>query len=69
MLESEEVVLLEQIYLIDDSKRRVSQVIDDAAKEMGSAIKFGGFSLFKLGEGIEREVKDFAAEVAEQLGK
>jgi elongation factor Ts len=65
----EEVVLLEQIYLIDDSKRRVSQVIDDAAKEMGSAIKFGGFALFKLGEGIEREVKDFAAEVAEQLGK
>lgn len=65
----EEVVLLEQIYLIDDSKRRVFQVIDDAAKEIGSAIKFGGFTLFKLGEGIEREVKDFAAEVAEQLGK
>lgn len=65
----EEAVLLEQIYLIDDSKRRVSQVIDDAAKEMDSAIKFGGFALFKLGEGIEREIKDFAAEVAEQLGK
>lgn len=65
----EEVVLLEQVYLIDDSKRRVSQVIDDAAKEIDSAIKFGGFSLFKLGEGIEREIKDFAAEVAEQLGK
>lgn len=65
----EEVVLSEQIYLIDDTKRRVSQVINDVAQHIGASIKLTGFALFKLGEGIEREVKDFALEVAQQLGR
>ena len=65
----EEAVLTEQIYLIDDTKRRVSQVINDVAQHIGASIKLTGFALFKLGEGIEREVKDFALEVAQQLGK
>jgi elongation factor Ts len=65
----EEVVLLEQVYLIDDSKRKVAQVIADASKELGAPVTLKGFALFKLGEGIEKEVKDFAAEVAEQLGQ
>lgn len=65
----EEAVLSEQIYLIDDTKRRVSQVINDVAQHIGASIKLTGFALFKLGEGIEREVKDFALEVAQQLGR
>ncbi|AIL12936.1 elongation factor Ts [Candidatus Paracaedimonas acanthamoebae] len=65
----EESVLVEQIYLIDDTKRKVSQVITDAAKEVGAPVNLKGFALFKLGEGIEKEVSDFAAEVAQQLGK
>jgi elongation factor Ts len=65
----EESVLIEQVYLIDDTKRKVSQVIADTAKEVGTSIILKGFSLFKLGEGIEKEVTDFAAEVAQQLGK
>lgn len=65
----EESVLVEQVYLIDDTKRKVSQVITDAAKEVGAPVLLKGFSLFKLGEGIEKEVTDFAAEVAQQLGK
>ncbi|MBN9343976.1 MAG: translation elongation factor Ts [Caedibacter sp. 38-128] len=65
----EESVLIEQVYLIDDTKRKVSQVITDAAKEVGAPVLLKGFALFKLGEGIEKEVTDFAAEVAQQLGK
>ncbi len=64
----EESVLVEQVYLIDDTKRKVSQVVADAAKELNTPINLKGFALFKLGEGIEREVTDFAAEVAQQLG-
>lgn len=65
----EESVLVEQVYLIDDTRRKVSQVIADAAKEIGVPVDLKGFALFKLGEGIEKEVADFAAEVAQQLGK
>lgn len=65
----EESVLVEQVYLIDDTKRKVSQVITDAAKEVGAPVNLKGFALFKLGEGIEKEITDFAAEVAQQLGK
>lgn len=65
----EEVVLCEQIFLIDDTKRRVSHVVEDLAKELGKPVRLAGFVMFKLGEGIDRETKDFAAEVAEQLKK
>ncbi len=65
----EEVVLSEQLFLLDDTKRKVSQVVEDAGKELGSPIKLAGFVLCKVGDGIEKEEKDFAAEVAEQLAK
>ena len=65
----EESVLVEQVYLIDDTKRKVSQVIADAAKELNTSIDLNGFALFKLGEGIEKEVAHFAAEVAHQRGQ
>ncbi len=62
----EDVVLLEQVYVID-GESRVSQVIDNAAKEIGAPIKLAGFVRFALGEGIAKEEKDFAAEVAATL--
>lgn len=61
----EESVLLEQVFLIDDTKRKVSQVVSDKAKELGSEIKLSGYIHFKLGDGIEKQEADFAAEVAE----
>ena len=64
----EEVVLLEQIYVISEDKSKVAKVVEDAAKEMGTPIKLTGFVRFALGEGIEREGKDFASEVAQTLG-
>ncbi len=63
----EEVVLLEQIFVVD-GETKVKAVIEKAAKELGSAIVLTAFSQFNLGEGVEKEETDFAAEVAAQLG-
>jgi elongation factor Ts len=63
----EEVVLSEQVFVVD-GETRVSKVIEAAAKDVGAPIKIAGFVRFGLGEGIEREEKDFASEVAAQLG-
>jgi elongation factor Ts len=61
----EESVLLEQVFLIDDTKRKISQVVADKAKELGTEISLSGYVHFKLGDGIEKKEADFAAEVAE----
>jgi elongation factor Ts len=63
----EEVVLAEQIFVID-GETRVGKVIEAAAEDIGAAVAIKGFIRFALGEGVEREEKDFAAEVAQQLG-
>jgi elongation factor Ts len=62
----EEVVLLQQTYVID-GESKVAQVLEAAAKDLGAAVEVSGFRRFALGEGIERETKDFAAEVAAQV--
>lgn len=64
----EEVVVLEQPFVIDPD-RKVKKVIEDAAKDVGAPIQMTGFARFALGEGVEKEEKDFAAEVAAQLKK
>ena len=63
----EEVVLLEQIFVVD-GETKVKAVIEMAAKDAGSGIALTAFSQFNLGEGVEKEETDFAAEVAAQLG-
>ncbi len=62
----EEVVLLEQIFVID-GESRVGKVIETVAKEAGAPIRVAGFVLFALGEGVERPPSDFAAEVGAQF--
>jgi len=64
----QEVVLLEQLFVID-GKSRVSKVVDEAAKQVGAPVRLAGFLRFALGEGIEKKSEDFAAEVAAQLKK
>lgn len=61
----EEVVLLEQTYVLD-GQTKVSEVVEQAAKEFGAPIKLAGYVKYTLGEGIEKEESDFAAEVAAQ---
>jgi elongation factor Ts len=59
----EEVVLLEQIFVMD-GENKISAVVEAAAKEAGAPITLKGFTRFGLGEGIEKNQGDFAAEVA-----
>jgi len=59
----EEVVLLEQLFVMD-GKSKVSDVVAEVSKEVGAPIAITGYTLFVLGEGIEKEESDFAAEVA-----
>lgn len=63
----EEVVLLEQTFVID-GESKVKGVIEAAAKDAGADIAMTAFGQFSLGEGVEKEETDFAAEVAAQLG-
>jgi len=63
----EEVVLLEQTFVID-GENKVGAVVEKAAKDAGSDIAVSGYAQFVLGAGIEKEETDFAAEVAAQLG-
>jgi elongation factor Ts len=59
----EEVVLLEQLYVMD-GKTKVREVVEAAAKEIGAPVKVTAYTRFLLGEGVEKEESDFAAEVA-----
>jgi len=62
----EEVVLLEQVYVID-GESRVKQVVEAAGKELGAPVRIAGFVRFTLGEGIDKQDSDFASEVAATL--
>ncbi len=57
-----EICLVDQKYLLDDSK-----TVAEVAKENNAEIK--GFFRYEVGEGIEKRQDDFASEVASQMGK
>jgi len=59
----EEVVLLKQAFVVNPDLT-VEKALKEAEKEIGAPAKITGFVRFALGEGIEKEKSDFAAEVA-----
>ena len=59
----EEVVLLSQTFVVD-GENTVEQAVKNAEAGVGAPIKLVGFTRLELGEGIEKEESDFAAEVA-----
>jgi len=63
-----EVCLLEQGYIRDD-KKSVAQVLKEAEGKVGAPIKVTGFVRVVLGEGVEKQESDFAAEVAAAAGQ
>jgi len=63
----EDVCLLEQKYVIDDSVT-VAEMLAQQVATIGENIKVRRFVRFVLGEGLEKKVDDFAAEVAAQAG-
>jgi elongation factor Ts len=62
-----EVCLLDQPYIHDD-KKSVAQALKEAEGKVGAPIKVAGFVRYKLGEGVEKQESDFAAEVAAASG-
>jgi elongation factor Ts len=63
-----EVCLLEQPFVHDPAKS-VAQALKEAEGKVGAPIKLTGFVRYALGEGIERNENDFAAEVAAAAGQ
>lgn len=59
----EEVVLLKQPFVMNPDQT-IEQLIAETAKETGSPVAVKAFVRFALGEGVEKKVDDFAAEVA-----
>jgi elongation factor Ts len=62
-----EQCLLDQNFVMDDTKT-VAQYIEDKAKAAGGTAEITSFVRLEVGEGIEVEEEDFAAEVAAQMG-
>ena len=60
--------LLEQAYVHDGTKS-VTQVLGEVGAKAGAPIKLLGYVRMQLGEGIEKTVDDFAAEVAKAAGQ
>ncbi|MCB9743260.1 MAG: translation elongation factor Ts [Alphaproteobacteria bacterium] len=63
----EEVCLLDQKFVMDDSKT-IGELIAEAIGTIGENIQIRRYARFVLGEGIEKKQDDFAAEVAAQAG-
>jgi elongation factor Ts len=64
----EEVVLLKQAFVLNPDVT-VEKALKEAEKEIGAPATITGFVRFALGEGIEKEESDFAAEVAAAVKK
>jgi elongation factor Ts len=62
-----EHALLTQLFVMDN-KTPVAEVVAAAAKDAGVGIEIASFVRFQLGEGIEKQQNDFAAEVAAAAG-
>ena len=64
---AKEQALLSQLFVMDN-KTPIADVVAKAAKDAGKSITLKNYVRFQLGEGIEKEVSDFAAEVAAAAG-
>jgi elongation factor Ts len=64
---AKENALLSQLFVMDN-KTPIADVVAQAAKAAGKSIKLVDYVRYQLGEGIEKEVSDFAAEVAAAVG-
>jgi elongation factor Ts len=63
-----ETTLLEQAFIFDD-KKSVAQALKESEGKIGGSVKIAGYVRYALGEGIEKQESDFAAEVAAAAGQ
>ena len=62
-----EVCLVDQPFIFDD-KKTVAQALKEAEGRVDAPIKVTSFIRYVLGEGVEKQETDFAAEVAAAVG-
>ena len=58
--------LVEQQYVVDGDLT-VGKYVESVAKKIGKTLKIASYVRFEKGEGIEKRVDDFAAEVASMV--
>lgn len=63
-----EICLMEQLW-IRDQEYTIKRLLEEKSKEVGAKISIKKFARFEKGEGIEKKVEDFAAEVQAQINK
>src|SRR3954469_19107109 len=64
-----EVCLVDQAFIHDEKGRSVAQAVKEAEGKIRAAVKITGLVRYALGEGIDRQETDFAAEVAAASGQ
>ena len=65
----EDVVLMHQIFVKDETgKKTIKQLVDELSVRCGEKVQVRRFQRLEVGEGIARQVTDFAAEVAAVAG-
>lgn len=64
----EQVVLLEQPFVMD-GKLKIKELVSDFAKEHNGKLELKWFIRYEVGEGIQKEETNLAAEVAQLAGK
>ena len=62
----EEASLEDQIYVVD-GENKIKKIVEMFEKDSGADVTITKFIRFELGEGVEKEMEDFAAEVAAQI--
>ena len=62
-------VCLDSQQWVKDGDKTIAKFLEEKSKEAGAPITVSSFARFERGEGIEKVVEDFAAEVAKQMGK
>ena len=64
----ETVCLLDQLDIKDPSgKKKISEIINEKGAKIGEKVALRRFIRFEVGEGIEKEVVDYAKEVAQTV--
>ena len=63
-----EVCLVDQPF-VHDAEKTVAQAVKEAEGKLGQPIAIKGFVRYALGEGVEKQEQDFAAEVAAAAGQ
>ncbi len=63
----QQACLMSQVFVLD-GKASVEEAVKAASKEIGAPVKVSAFVRYALGDGIDKKVEDFAAEVAKTVG-